>query len=822
MDKLAGIYDLRVGIAMCRNLATMLFAMAAALLLFPCTTSGEVRWTYSGTTLTEIPPPGSTNTASVYKLTAAGVLSKITHGTTAMLDFRASAMPAEAPAIVAIEDIRQNYSCETVYLPDTLASLKSCAFYYWTNLKHVEFPATADFVIQDLTFEGTAITNAILPVGTKQLGNRAFFGATKLEYVRLPDTLESIGSQAFQGCSSLKLVEPCIPVSVTNLSERAFQKCAMTNGVEIGFATNAVTGEPIMMDMGIYTLWECGGIPYVKFGPSVHSIPLFLNGGCGSVQTLEYGPNVTNILDTVGTASKTSLSNIVFKRTQDFVFPDSVSVFQDCTKVREVTWNGWFDYSANAAANPFHGWRALQCRFIVPGDNVKWVGFCSHPAKLLPWSDVAQADKDTYFERYGAEAREPVGVSIAVVNGLPRTYIVMTDAELAGYPLVVDVPNTNFAAVAISPTVPEGGLYAPDTEVTIAFTAAPGVTFTGWTGTVPAGDETNATLVVTMDGAKSLTPTFTSTFWVYENGELMDGEFILNASGDRSAITAGKCKTMTDDVVLDLTKPILGGGAITAIADNTFDSDHNSPKRVYLPGTLVTIGKRAFCWCSQTLVTPLVPANVTYIGHEAFLWAYYITGDIDIGFATDASGNSIETTLGGKHVFFRCYAVGPDVRIGPGVRNIPESCFAEVGWNYTPPMNLHVGPNVTNLALNAFSKFHANNTVTRPTSIYFECDMPTGSGTAFDPADYKHRYFLNREKCPRWVAFDKDATKVTPWSQLDADTQAAYWASFPQETYGSRHPTGLTTASSVSDGMGLPPNQWIFLANPRGSMLLVR
>ena len=812
---------------MTNKIKSMLLTAMAIAVLLPWMATGEVRWNYAGTTLTEILPEGSTNTASVYTLTSGGALSKVTHGNTPMLDFRASAMPEGTPAIVSINDIRQNYACETVYLPDTLTSLATYAFYNWTKLKHIGFPATGNFVINNRTFEGTAITNAILPVGMKKLGDQAFANAQKLEYVRLPDTLESIGLNAFDNCLSLKLIEPCIPAGVTNLGERAFQHCkVMTNGVEIGFATNAVTHEPVMMNMGVYTLWECGKIPYVKFGPSIHSIPHFLYQGCGSVKTIEYGPNVTNILDTVGDASKASLSNIVFRRAADFAFPGSLNVFKNCTKVREVTWGGWFEYTASASANPFSGWVNLQCRFIVPGDNVKWVMFCVDPSKVLPWDQVTTTDKNTYFTRYGAEASVPVGVSVAVVNGLPRTYIVKTDAVLTGYPLAVNAPNTNFATVTISPAVPESGLYDPDTEVTVSFDAASGVTFSGWTGTVPEGGATNTTLVITMDDAKSLTPVFTSTFWVYENGELADGEFTLNASGDRSAITAGKYKKMTAGVDLDLTKPILGGGAITAIADNTFDGDKNSPKRVYLPETLAAIGKRAFCNTEKTLISPLVPSNVTYIGDGGVSWDFLITGDLNVGFAADASGDPLETTLGASS-FSRCYSVGPNVRIGPGVKNIPSSCFDMVGRQLTAPMSLYIGPNVTNIVGGAFSQFHSYDNSTRATTIRFQGDMPAGSGAAFiaadyQPLNYKHRYFVSRENCPKWAAFAGDPGKVTPWEQLDAQTQAAYWTNFPEATFGTDHPAGLTTAGSVFNGLGLPSNQWIFIPQPRGSFMFLR
>ena len=93
---------------MTNKIKSMLLTAMAIAVLLPWMATGEVRWNYAGTTLTEILPEGSTNTASVYTLTSGGALSKVTHGNTPMLDFRASAMPEGTPAIVSINDIRQN------------------------------------------------------------------------------------------------------------------------------------------------------------------------------------------------------------------------------------------------------------------------------------------------------------------------------------------------------------------------------------------------------------------------------------------------------------------------------------------------------------------------------------------------------------------------------------------------------------------------------------------------------------------------------------------------------------------------------------------
>ena len=78
--------------------------------------------------------------------------------------------------------------------------------------------------IGDYAFYGmTALTTVELPAGVTSVGKCSFAFSTKLDELRLPDTLTTIGESAFEGCGALIGVE--IPASVTTVGERAFAFC---------------------------------------------------------------------------------------------------------------------------------------------------------------------------------------------------------------------------------------------------------------------------------------------------------------------------------------------------------------------------------------------------------------------------------------------------------------------------------------------------------------------------------------------------------------------------------------------------------------------
>ncbi len=508
----------------------------------------------------------------------------------------------------------------------------------------------------------------------------------------------------------------------------------------------------------------------------------------------------------------------------------------------------WYEASApqlGAIALAVEGGNTIKVSGSVtsfPGENcvVKaWVG--TSEESLAEWPDVSQTL--TTAGKY-----ELTLTSDSMVPG--QTYYVKVKAtsngesgesEVAsittvGASVTVAAVNAAFGTVTMSP---KKDSYMDGETVTITFTPATGVTFTGWTGDVADDDKTNATITITAKDGMSLSPWCQAPFWVYENDELTDGEWVLEASGAANAITVVKAKSYQTTLVsslqngekieakLDLRKEVKGG---TITVMNSF-SRTSVGKELLLPDTVTRIEYRAFLsqesWeLKRTRIWPLVTTNVTFVGAEAFKGQNAMTGDVAVGFATNAAGASVETELhSGGLQFMDCNKIGPTVSIGPGVYSIPTRAFWSAASSYGDGMvEVWMDANVTNAAATAFYNFHGN----KKTTFHMACDMFPGSSAMFyngentTATNYTVRVMIEgaNAKTKNWREYAANADYVTPWASLTDDQKQLYWTNFPKETFGTKHPTGLTKA--VQDTTGLPPNQWVFIANASGLVIRVQ
>ena len=146
-------------------------------------------------------------------------------------------------------------------IPQSIKSIKSCAFYGCSGLTSVNIHNNVTSIGGSAFYECTGLTSVTIPNSVTDIGSCAFFGCFGLTSVTIGNCVTSIGSYAFYGCSGL--TSTTIGNSVTSIEEAAFEYCTGLTSVTI---PNSVTS------IGTVAFYGCSALTSLTIGNGVASI----------------------------------------------------------------------------------------------------------------------------------------------------------------------------------------------------------------------------------------------------------------------------------------------------------------------------------------------------------------------------------------------------------------------------------------------------------------------------------------------------------------------------------------------------------------------
>ena len=211
-------------------------------------------------------------------------------------------------------------SLTNITIPNSVTSIGNNAFRGCTSLTNVTIPDSVTSIGEYAFCNCTSLTSVTIPNSVTNIGVSAFSSCTSLTLIdvsknnkkyisidgvlfdkdktkliqypagsnrtiySIPNSVISIGSDAFVGCTSLTSVT--IPDSVTSIGSGAFRSCTSLTSVKI---PNSVTS------IGNYTFSGCTSLTSITISDSVKSIGWNAFSGCTSLTSVTIPNSVTSI-----------------------------------------------------------------------------------------------------------------------------------------------------------------------------------------------------------------------------------------------------------------------------------------------------------------------------------------------------------------------------------------------------------------------------------------------------------------------------------------------------------------------------------------------
>ncbi|MDO4995245.1 MAG: leucine-rich repeat domain-containing protein [Bacteroidales bacterium] len=331
----------------------------------------------------------------------------------------------------------------SVDIPESVTSIGIFAFYgcsglkelhisdleAWCNIRFSTLFSNPLYYSHHLYVNDTEIKELVIPNSVTSIGSYAFSGCSGLTSLTIPNSVTSIDEEAFHSCSGLTSLT--IPNSVTVIGGYAFNDCSGLTSVTIG---NNVTS------IGVSAFSGCSELTELLFPNSVKYLGFNVCDGCVKLQKLILGDGIQKIGDSNNTRFNglPSLKEVRIGSEIKYIGKS----FANCPKLEDV-----YCYAVRypeTTSDAFEGSYIDYAILHVPAEGVEpyskqvpWSGFRRIIAIEAPNpSDYTLSDAGfaTYYEKYYDTAL-PTGVKASVVTGASDsklTYKVIANGDEGG------------------------------------------------------------------------------------------------------------------------------------------------------------------------------------------------------------------------------------------------------------------------------------------------------------------------------------------------------------------------------------------------------